>query len=113
MQANLRNEKIIGNNYIPQKCMPYELAPNTKNAGLKFYEYDPIDFVSETASFNFFQVQTNMHIYDWWYDAITVGKNLKAVKAKRFMPRIAPEAETDWTIRNSKCTVKSPYGKRS
>lgn len=106
-------EKMIGNNYIPQKWLPYELSPNTKNAGLKFYEYDPIGFVSETASFTFFQVQTNMHIYDWWYDAIIAGKNMKTVKAERFMPRVAPDAETDWTIRNSKCPVKSPYRKKS
>ncbi|WP_029409430.1 hypothetical protein [Treponema pedis] len=105
-------EKMIGNNYIPQKWMPYELAPNTKDSGLKFYEYDPIGFVSEEADFEFFKVKTNMHFYDWWYDAITVGRTMKTVKAKRFMPVINPKAEEDWSIRDAKRPVRSPYRKQ-
>lgn len=105
-------EKMIGNNYIPQKWMPYELAPNTKDNGLKFYEYDPLGFISEEADFTFFKVKTNMHIYDWWYNSITVGRTMKTVKAKRFMPLINPDAEEDWTIRDVKRPVKSPYRRK-
>ena len=102
-------EKMIGNNYIPQNWQPYELAPNTKDAGLKFYEYDPIGFVAENQDFTFFNVKVNICIYDWWDDASIAGKNMKTVKATRFMPRINPDAATDWTIRDPKIPVRSPY----
>ncbi|MEL3908004.1 MAG: hypothetical protein P1P64_03185 [Treponemataceae bacterium] len=104
-------EKMIGNNYIPRKWMPYELAPNTKNAGLKFYEYDPIGFISENWDCSFFKIQTNIHIYDWWQNAIQEGKNMQSVKEKRFMPVVNPNSENDWTIRDINRPVKSPYRK--
>lgn len=105
-------KKIIGNNYIPLSWQAYETAPNTKDTGLKFYEYDPVGFVSLDDTYEFFTIKTNMHIYDWWYDAITVGKTIEEVKAKRFMPVINPEAENDWTIRDAKRPVASPYRKQ-
>lgn len=105
-------KKVIGNNYIPLNWQAYETAPNTKEDGLKFYEYDPVGFVSLEDSYEFFKIKTNIHIYEWWYDAITIGKNMAEVKAKRFMPVISPDAEHDWTIRNAKCPVVSPYRKQ-
>lgn len=105
-------KKVIGNNYIPLSWQAYETAPNTKDAGLKFYEYDPVGFVSLDDTYEFFTIKTNMHIYDWWYDAITVGKTMEEVKVKRFMPVINPDAETDWTVRDDKRPVASPYRKQ-
>ncbi len=105
-------EKMIGNNYIPKNWMPYELAPNTKDAGLKFYEYDPIGFISEIPDCLFFNIKTNTNVYEWWLKAITVGKTMTTVKALRFMPVINPEAEEDWTIRDVMRPVRSPYRKR-
>ena len=105
-------EKMIGNNYIPQNWQPYELAPNTKDAGMKFYAYDPIGFVAENQDFTCFNVKVNICIYDWWHDASIAGKNMKTVKATRFMPRISPDAATDWTIRDPKIPVRSPYSRK-
>lgn len=104
-------EKMIGNNYIPQKWQPYEIADNTKSSGLKFYEYDPLGFISEESDFTFFNIKTNIHIYDWWYESITAGKTMESVKEKRFMPVVNPRAENDWTIRDVNRPVKSPYRK--
>ena len=105
-------KKIIGNNYIPLSWQAYETAPNTKDAGLKFYEYDPVGFVSLDDTYEFFSIKTNMHIYEWWYDSITAGKTPEEVKAKRFMPVVNPGAEKDWTVRDAKRPVASPYRKR-
>ncbi|MGI5173412.1 hypothetical protein H0R92_07390 [Treponema sp. OMZ 840] len=104
-------KKIIGNNYIPLDWMPYETAPNTKDRGLKFYEYDPMGFVSVDYSCEFFKIKTNIHIYDWWYRTITAGETAEEVKNKRFMPLFNPDAEKDWTIRNVRIPVASPYRK--
>ena len=105
-------KKVIGNNYMPLNWQAYETAPNTKEDGLKFYEYDPVGFVSLDDSYEFFKIKTNIHIYEWWYDAITVGKTMAEVKAKRFMPVINSEAERDWTVRDAKRPVVSPYRKQ-
>ena len=105
-------EKMIGNNYIPQNWTPYELAPNTRASGLKFYEYDPLGFVSEEPGFEFFKVKTNIHVYDWWYKSITAGKTMKTVKQNRFMPHVDPNAEQNWTIRDVTIPVRSPYRKK-
>jgi len=46
-------KKIIGNNYIPQNWLPYETHPNTADSKLKFYEYDPIGFISLEKDYDF------------------------------------------------------------
>ena len=102
-------KKIIGNNYIPQKWLPYELHPNTAASKLKFYEYDPIGFVSLEKTHDFLGVKTNAVLYDWWNQSVGAGSNMKAVKQKRFMPRLSEEALTDWTIRDPCKPVRSPY----
>ncbi len=105
-------KRIMGNNYIPLNWQAYEIAPNTKADGVKFYEYDPVGFVSLENSYEFFKIKTNMHIYEWWYESITAGKTMEEIKAKRFMPVINPDAEKDWTIRNAAQPVVSPYRKQ-
>ncbi len=105
-------EKMIGNNYIPLHWEPYEYSKKTKDKGLRFYEYDPIGFVSKEENCVFFNVKTNIHLYDWWLKSINAGKNIKDVRAMRFMPRISEDAEDDWTIRDDKIPVKSPYRKK-
>ena len=57
-------KKIIGNNYIPRNWLPYETHPNTADAKLKFYEYDPIGFISLEKDYNFLGVKTNVYLYD-------------------------------------------------
>ena len=104
-------KKIIGNNYIPQKWLPYEIHPNTAEAKLKFYEYDPIGFVSLEKTHNFLGVKTNVHLYDWWNESVGSGSSMKTVKEKRFMPRLSGEALEDWTIRDASKPVRSPYRK--
>lgn len=105
-------EKILERNYIPQNWQPYELAPNTKNAGLKFYEYDPIGFIAAAADFVYANIPTNVCVYDWWSTVTNEGSNMETIKAKRFMPRVAPDAEPDWTVRDPKRPVQSPYRKK-
>ena len=104
-------KKIIGNNYIPQKWLPYEIHPNTADSKLKFYEYDPIGFVSLEKTHNFLGVKTNVHLYDWWNKSVGAGSSMKTVKEKRFMPRLSGEALEDWTIRDASKPVRSPYRK--
>lgn len=104
-------DKVIGNNYIPRKWQPFENSPNTKDHHLKFYEYDPIGFVSEKSEHPFYNAKTNICIYDWWLNACNAGKKMKTVKEKRLMPAINPNANPDWTIRQKDIPVKSPYGK--
>ena len=104
-------KKIIGNNYIPQKWLPYEIHPNTADSKLKFYEYDPIGFVSLEKTHNFLGVKTNVHLYDWWNKSVGAGSSMKTVKEKRFMPRLSGEALADWTIRDASKPVRSPYRK--
>lgn len=105
-------EKMIGNNYIPMNWEPYEISNKTKNKALKFYEYDPVGFVSEDYSYEFFNVKTNIHTYDWWIKTITAGEKLSEVNKLRFMPRVSAQAEKDWKIRDDKIPVCSPYRKK-
>ena len=104
-------KKIIGNNYIPQNWLPYETHPNTADSKLKFYEYDPIGFVSLEKDYDFLGVKTNVHLYDWWNKSVGAGSSMKTVKEKRFMPRLSGEALADWTIRDASKPVRSPYRK--
>lgn len=104
-------KKIIGNNYIPQNWLPYETHPNTADAKLKFYEYDPIGFVSLEKTHDFLGVKTNVHLYGWWNKSVGAGSSMKTVKEKRFMPRISDEVLEDWTIRDASKPVRSPYRK--
>lgn len=102
-------KKIIGNNYIPQNWLPYETHPNTADSKLKFYEYDPIGFVSLEKGYDFLGVKTNVHLYDWWNKSVGAGSSMKTVKQKRFMPRLSDDALEDWTIRDARKPVRSPY----
>ncbi|UTC64830.1 hypothetical protein E4O00_00955 [Treponema sp. OMZ 788] len=104
-------KKIIGNNYIPQKWLPYETHPNTADSNLKFYEYDPIGFVSLEKLHSFWDVKTNVQLYDWWIESVGAGSTMKTVKEKRFMPRLSDDAIEDWTIRDASKPVRSPYRK--
>ena len=106
-------KKIIGNNYIPQNWLPYETHPNTADSKLKFYEYDPIGFISLEKGYNFLGVKTNVYLYDWWNESVGAGSSLQTVKQNRFMPRISDEALEDWTIRDSSKPVRSPYRRSS
>ena len=102
-------KKIIGNNYIPQNWLPYETHPNTADAKLKFYEYDPIGFISLEKGYDFLGVKTNVYLYDWWNESVGAGSSMKTVKQKRFMPRLSDDAFEDWTIRDAAKPVRSPY----
>lgn len=81
-------KKIIGNNYIPQNWLPYETHPNTVDAKLKFYEYDPIGFISLEKDYNFLGVKTNVHLYDWWNESVGAGSSMKNGKTKAFLCRV-------------------------
>lgn len=102
-------KKIIGNNYIPQHWLPYEIHPNTADSKLKFYEYDPIGFISLEKGYDFLGVKTNVYLYDWWNKSVGAGSSMKTVKQKRFMPRLSDDALKDWTIRDADKPVRSPY----
>ena len=102
-------ESIIGGNYIPLKWLPYEVHPNTASSNLKFYQYDPIGYVSQNWSVNADGVVTNVIVYDWWANSVCAGNSLKTVKAQRFMPRIAQGAKADFLVRNPKTPLASPY----
>ena len=102
-------ESIIGGNYIPLKWLPYELHPNTSTSKLKFYQYDPIGYVSQQWNENIDGVITNVVCYDWWTKSVCAGNSLKTVKAKRFMPRIAQDAKLDYMVRHPNIPIASPY----
>ena len=80
---------------------------------MKFYEYDPIGFISLEKGYDFLGVKTNVYLYDWWNESVGAGSSMKAVKQKRFMPRISDEALKDWTIRDAAKPVRSPYRRPS
>lgn len=102
-------ESIIGGNYIPLKWLPYEVHPNTASSNLKFYQYDPIGYVSQNWSVNADGVVTNVVVYDWWANSVCAGNSLKSVKGQRFMPRISQGAKADFLVRNPKVPLASPY----
>lgn len=104
-------ESIIGGNYIPLKWLPYELHPNTATSKLKFYQYDPIGYVSQKWSMNADGVMTNVVLFDWWAKSVCAGNSLKTVKALRFMPRIAQDAKLDYMVRHPSNPIASPYRK--
>ncbi len=105
-------EWMIGNNYIPLNWQPFETSPKTKEAGLKFYEYDPIGFVTTDDSFELHGVKMNIHFYDWWLKAIIAGRRMKTVQKLRFMPQVDPKAEQDLTVRDAKIPLASPYRRK-
>ncbi len=105
-------ERMIGNNYIPLKWEAFELSEKTKRSGIKFYEYDPIGFVSRDSSFEFHKVKTNIHLYDWWVKAMIAGRKTNQVKKLRYMPQVDANAEKDFSIRDAKIPVVSPYRKK-
>lgn len=96
-------------NYIPLKWLPYEVHPNTASSKLKFYQYDPIGYVSQNWSANADGVVTNVVVYDWWANSVCAGNSLKSVKGQRFMPRISQGAKADFLVRNPKVPLASPY----
>lgn len=102
-------EGIIGGNFIPSVWAPYETAENTSTDNLKFYQYDPVGYVCEVHENEVFGVKTNVVLYDWWNESVKAGRYMKEVKKKRFMPRLCPDAETDYTIRSPDVPVVSPY----
>lgn len=102
-------EGIIGGNFIPSAWQPYETADNTRENRLKFYQYDPVGYVCETWDTEMYSVKTNTVLYDWWNESVKAGKRMKDVKNKRFMPRLSPSAEEDYTVRKPDVPVASPY----
>lgn len=103
-------ESIIGGNYVPLKWLAYEVHPNTKASSLKFYQYDPIGYVTETWNVDTETgLKTNVVFYDWWKDSIKAGNSYKSVKARRFMPRLAKNANANYSIRNPNIPLASPY----
>lgn len=103
-------ESIIGGNYVPLKWLAYETHPNTKASFLKFYQYDPIGYVTESWTVDTETgLKTNVVFYGWWKDSIKAGNSYKTVKAKRFMPRLEQSANTNYFLRNPNTPVASPY----
>lgn len=102
-------ESIIGGNYIPLKWLAYEAHPNTRGAGYKFYQYDPIGYVQENWNINVGEVITNVVIYEWWNESVRAGNSYKNVRARRFMPHIDKNASRDYMVREPNIPIASPY----